>query len=87
MNFRQYTKFEQLISDIFQICSFKKKIAHNQTCSSIQGAQQGTQITVESFFISRFTMNNIAPKLQNCWVQNCLQYHYKNAKRTKFILQ
>ena len=28
---------------------------------------QGTQITVESVFISRFTMNNIAPKLQKCW--------------------
>ena len=25
------------------------------------------QITVESVFISRFTMNNIAPKLQKCW--------------------
>ena len=28
---------------------------------------QGTQITVESVFISRFTMNNIAPKLQKRW--------------------
>ena len=28
---------------------------------------QGTQITVESLFVSRFTMNNIAPKLQKCW--------------------
>ena len=34
-----------------------------QTCSSIQG----TQITLESVFISRFTMNNIAPKLQKRW--------------------
>ena len=25
------------------------------------------QITVESVFISRFTMNNFAPKLQKCW--------------------
>ena len=33
-------------------------------CSSIQG----TQVTVESVFISRFTMNNIAPKLQKCWI-------------------
>ena len=28
---------------------------------------QGTQITVESVFISIFTMNNIASKLQKCW--------------------
>ena len=29
-------------------------------------AYKGTQITVESVFISRFTMNNIALKLQKC---------------------
>ena len=29
--------------------------------------QQVTQITVESVFISRFTMNNVAPKLQKCY--------------------
>ena len=27
------------------------------------------QITVGSVFISRFTMNNIAPNLQKCWIQ------------------
>ena len=27
------------------------------------------QITVESVFKSRFTMNNIVPKLQKCWTQ------------------
>ena len=36
-------------------------MAHIKHASSIQG----TQITVESVFISRFTMNNIAPKLRN----------------------
>ena len=51
MNFRQYTNFNQLTNGSYQ------------TCSSIQG----TQITVESVFISRFTMNNIAPKLQKRW--------------------
>ena len=30
---------------------------------------QGTQITVESVFISRFAMNNIAPKLKRWWTQ------------------
>ena len=28
-----------------------------------------TRKTVESVYISRFTMNNIAPKLQKCWTQ------------------
>ena len=42
---------------------FFKENDSYQTCSSIQG----TQIRVESVFISRFTMNNIAPKLQKCW--------------------
>ena len=36
-------------------------IKHAQACI------QGTQITMESVFISRFTMNNIAPKLQRRW--------------------
>ena len=56
MNPRQYTKFNQLMLDIFKICSL-------QTCSIIQGKQ----ITMESAFINKFTMNNIAPKLQKCW--------------------
>ena len=30
---------------------------------------QGTQIAVESIFTSRFTVENIAPKLQKCWTQ------------------
>ena len=38
-------------------------MAHKIIYSSIQG----TQITVESVFIGRFTMNNIAPKLQKSW--------------------
>ena len=42
---------------------FKRKWLITQKCSSIQGAQ----ITVESVFIGRFTVNNIAPKLQKCW--------------------
>ena len=42
---------------------FYKQNGLYQTCSSIQG----TQITVGFVFISRFTMNNIAPKLQKCW--------------------
>ena len=29
--------------------------------------QQGTQISVESVFISSFTVNNIAQELQKCW--------------------
>ena len=32
-------------------------------------------------------MNNIAPKLQKCWTQNCLQNRIKNAKAAKFLLQ
>ena len=51
-----------------------------QTCSSIQG----TQITVESVFISSFTMNNIAPKLQKCWTHKIA---FKNAKTSKFLLE
>ena len=42
---------------------FLKENGSYQRCSSIQG----TQVAVESVFISRFTMNNIAPKLQKCW--------------------
>ena len=42
-----------------------KENGSKQTCSSIQG----TQITMESVFISRFTMNNIVPKLQKCWTR------------------
>ena len=48
---------------------------------------QGTQITGESVFISRFTMNNIAPKLQKCWTHKIALKSYKNAKVTKFLLQ
>ena len=44
---------------------FLKENGSYQTCSSIQG----TQITVKSVFIRRFTTNNIAPKLQICWTQ------------------
>ena len=40
---------------------FLKLNGSKQKCSSIQG----TQITVEFVFISRFTINNIAPKPQN----------------------
>ena len=36
---------------------------------------QGTQITVKSVLISRFTMNNTVPKLQQCY------------KAAKFLLQ
>ena len=42
---------------------FFKENGSYQTCSSVQG----TQITVEYVFISRLTMNNIAPKLQKYW--------------------
>ena len=35
---------------------------------------------VESIFINRFTMNNIAPKLQKCWT-------HKIAKATKLVFQ
>ena len=62
MNFRQSTEFNQLTSDIFQVCNFLKKMAHKNTLK-----RKGTQITVESVSISRFTINNIAPKLQKCW--------------------
>ena len=41
---------------------------------------KGTQITAESVFISRFTANSIAPKLQKCWT-------HKSAKAIKFLLQ
>ena len=63
MNFRQYTEFNQSAYDIFQIYNSFKENGSCQTCSVIQG----TQITVESISISRFTINNIAPKLQKCW--------------------
>ena len=53
-------------------------------CSSIQG----TQITKESVFISGFTINNIAPKLQKMLdTQNCLQNHIKNANANFFYSQ
>ena len=53
-----------------------------QTCSSIQG-------TVESVFISRFIVNNIAPKLQKCWRQKIVfKIIFKeSAKTNKFLLQ
>ena len=57
-----------------------------QTCSSIQG----TQITVESSFISRFTMNNeyhCTKTAKMLYTQNCHQNCIKNAEATKFISQ
>ena len=48
---------------------------------------QGTQITVEFIFISKFTMNNIAPKLQNAGHTKLPSKSYQNAKTTKFLLQ
>ena len=48
---------------------------------------QGTQITVESVFISRFAMHNIAPKLQKYWTHKIAFRIIKNAKATKFLLQ
>ena len=47
----------------FPNLQFFKENGSQQTCYIVQG----TQITVESVFISRFTMNNFAPKLQKCW--------------------
>ena len=77
MNPRQYTKFNQLMLDIFKICSL-------HTCSIIQGKQ----ITMESAFINKFTMNNIAPKLQKCWTHKiAFNIIKKNGKATKFLLQ
>ena len=55
-----------------------------QTYSNIQG----TQITMESVFISRFTMNNIVLSTKTSKMldaQDCLQNHIKNAKATKFL--
>ena len=58
MNFRQYTKSNQYSkSAIFKI----KWLITNMS------KRTRTQITVESVFITRFTMNNIAQKLQICW--------------------
>ena len=86
VNFRQYTKFNQLRQDIFNVrylpnLQFVKENGLNQTFSSIPG----TQITIESVFKSRFTLNNIVPKLQKCWTHDYLQNHIKNAKATKFF--
>ena len=50
----------------------------------IRTSIQGTQKRVESIFISIFTMNNIAPKLQKCWTRKIA---IKNAKAIKFLLQ
>ena len=45
-------------------------------------------ITVESVFISRFTKNNIALKLQKCWTHKiAFKNHIKNSKATKFLSQ
>ena len=38
-----------------------------QSCTPSAAPAQGTRITVESVFISRFTMNNMAAKLQKFW--------------------
>ena len=52
------------------------------TCSSIQG----TQTTVESVFISRFTMNNIALKLQKYWTHKiALKIISKRLKQPNFF--
>ena len=60
-------------------------MAHNKHAQTFI---KGTQIAVESVFISRFTMNNIAPKLQKFWTHKIfLQHHIKNAKATKCFLQ
>ena len=47
---------------------------------------QGTQITVESFFIGRFTMNNTALKLQKCWTHKiAFKIISKKLKQPNFI--
>ena len=45
---------------------------------------------MESVFISRFTMNNIAPKLQKCWTHKIAFKSISKmlkSKRTKFLLE
>ena len=42
-------------------------MAHIKHVQAYKEHKYRAQITVESVFISRFTMNNIAPKLQKCW--------------------
>ena len=43
---------------------------------------------MESVLISRFTMNNIAPKLQKCWTHKiAFKIVQKNAQTTKFLLE
>ena len=48
---------------------------------------RNTLVTVEYVFISKFTMNCIAPKLQKCWIpQNCLLNHIKPSTLPKEAL-
>ena len=57
-------------------------MGHIKTCSSTQG----TQITLESVFISRFTINNVAPKLQKCWTHKiALKILLKMLKQLNFF--
>ena len=56
--------FLNTIQIVSKSAIFKRNGSY-QTCSGIQEVQ----IIVESVFTSRFTMNNIGPKLQKCWTQ------------------
>ena len=44
VNFRQYTKFNQLTKDIFQICNFLKKMAHDKPMLKHTGNTDNSRI-------------------------------------------
>ena len=60
--FQTVHKIQTIYLRYFSNLQVFKENGSLKTCSSVQG----TQITAESVFESRFTMNNIAPKLQKC---------------------
>ena len=76
MNFRQYTEFIQLTQDIFQIGNFFKRkwLITNMLKYTRNTNNSGIR------FISRFTMNNIAPKLQKCWTHK-ISFIYRSYKK------
>ena len=60
--FQTVHKFQSIDIKYLLNLQFFRKMVHSKHTQA-----KKEQKTVESVFISRFTMNNIAPKMQKCW--------------------
>ena len=83
MNFRQYTKFNQLTSDIFHICNFFKKML----ITNMLKHTRNTNNSGIHFYKQIYDQLHCTKTAKMLDTQNCLQNYIKNAKASKFLLQ